>query len=100
MENVLLYLIEPFFFGEQSEELPARAILEHKEDLLLILEGGVYPYEERVVDLGEDVSFHHDSLDLVLLLDVLLLHGLDGVELTVVLLAHQDHLGVGTLADY
>ena len=32
-------------------------------------------------DGGEDVSLHHDALGLPLLLDVLLLHGFDGVEL-------------------
>ena len=74
MKNCLLYLTEPFFLGKQAEELPSRAILKHKEDLLLILEGRMYPYEKRMLNLGQDVSFHHDSLDLVLLLDVLLLH--------------------------
>lgn len=99
MKDYLLDLIESFFLGEEAEELTARAILQHKEDLLLILEGRVYPNQKRMVDLGQDVSFHHHSLDLVLLLDVFLLHGLDGVELAVVLLADQDHLCVGTLAD-
>lgn len=97
--KLLLYLTESFFLGEEAEELPTRTILKHKEDLLLILESRVYPDQKRMVDLGEDVSFHHDPLDLVLLLDVFLLHGLDGVELAVVLLADEDDLGVGTLAD-
>lgn len=99
MKDYLLDLIEPFFLGEEAEELTSRAILEHKEYLLLILEGRVDPNQKRMVDLGQDVSFHHHSLDLVLFLDVFLFHRLDGVELAVVLLADEYHLCVGTLAD-
>lgn len=75
------------------------AILQDKEDLLLILEGRVDLDEEGVVDLCEDVSFHHNSFDLVLLFDVFLLHGLDGEELSGVLPADEDDLGVGALPD-
>lgn len=56
--------------------------------------------EEGVVDFCEDVAFGHDALALLLLLDVFLLHGLEGIELSVCSLADEHHLGVGTLADH
>lgn len=55
--------------------------------------------KERMVDLSEYIAFHHDPFDLVLLLDVLLLHGLDGKELAGVFPSHQDDLGIGAFAD-
>jgi hypothetical protein len=60
----------------------------------------VYLDEKGVIDGSEDVALHHHPLHLPLLLDVLLLHGLEGEELPAFLLAHQDHLGVGALADH
>ncbi len=81
VKTSLLYLIEAFLLGEESKEFPALAILENEEYLLLILEGGMDLDEEGVIDLSQDVPFHHHALHLVLLLDVLLLHGLDGEEL-------------------
>ena len=60
----------------------------------------MYFDEEGMVDLCEDISFHHDSFDLVFLFDVFLLHGLDGEELSSVFSADEDDLGVGTLPDH
>lgn len=59
----------------------------------------MYFDEEGVVNLGEYVSLHHDSFDLILLLDILLLHGLDGVELAIVLPPNEYNFGVGALSD-
>lgn len=56
--------------------------------------------KERMVDLREYIPFHHHPFDLVLLLDILLLHGLDGEELPGVLPSHQYDLGVGTLPNH
>jgi hypothetical protein len=100
LKQSLLQLTQAFPLGEQSEKFPTLAVLKHEEDLFLILEGGVDLDEEGVIDLGKDVPLHHHALHLVLLLDVLLLHGLDGEELSRVLPPDEDHLGVGTLTNY
>ena len=50
--------------------------------------------EESVVNGGQDVSFHHNPLGLPFLLDVLFLHRLEGVELSIDFLPNQDHFGV------
>lgn len=56
--------------------------------------------EEGVVDFRENIAFCHDALALLLLLDVFLLHGLEGIELSVCPLADEHHLCVSTLADH
>lgn len=53
-----------------------------------------------MVDFCENVAFCHDALALLLLLDVFLLHGLEGIELSVCPLPHEHHLCVSTLADH
>lgn len=42
---------EPLFFGEESKELSAGAVLEGQVELLIVLERGVYFDEEGMVDL-------------------------------------------------
>jgi len=59
----------------------------------------VYPDEEGMINLCENIPFHHDAFDLVLLLDVFLLHRLDGEKLPRVLATHEDHFCIGALAD-
>ena len=53
--------------------------------------------EEGVLDLNEDIPLHHDPLDLVLLLQVLLLHRFEGIEESTLLVPHQAHLRVRSL---
>ena len=53
--------------------------------------------EEGVLDLDKDVPFHHDPLDLVLLLQVLLLHRFEGEEKATLLVPDQAHLRIGPL---
>jgi hypothetical protein len=98
--RAVLGLREAFAFLEESEELSAGTVLEDEVEFGLVLEGGVDLDEEGVVDFGEDVAFRHDSLALLLLLDVLFLHGLEGVELPVRPLPHQHHLRVRALPDH
>lgn len=50
--------------------------------------------EEGMVDSCQDLSFHHDSFVLPLLLDILLLHRLESKELSSGLLPDQHHLSV------
>ena len=52
-----------------------------------------------MLDLREDFLLGHDVLLLVLFEDVLLLQFLEGVELVILEVPDQDHLGVGALAD-
>ena len=56
--------------------------------------------EEGMVDGGQDVSLHHNPLGLPFLLDVLFLHRLEGVELSIDFLPNQDYFGIGTFSDY
>lgn len=70
----LLCLVEPLPFGEQSEELPSRTVLENEVELSLVLKGGMYLNEEGVVDFSEDIPLGHDPLSLILLLNIFLLH--------------------------
>jgi len=67
-------LVESLLFGEQSEKFSAWTVFEGEVEFGVSLEGRVNPNEKGVIDLGENVSFHHDLLDLVLLLYVFLLH--------------------------
>jgi hypothetical protein len=59
----------------------------------------MYLDEERVIDFCEYVAFGHDTLRLLLFLDVFLLHGFESVELSGGVLAGQDDFGIGALAD-
>ena len=58
----------------------------------------MYGDEEGMVDLSEDILLGHNSSNLILLLDVFLLHRLKGVELTSGFLANKEHLSVGAFS--
>lgn len=59
----------------------------------------MYLDEEGMVDLSQNIPLHHDSFNLILFLDIFLLHRLDSEELSGLLVADQDDLCVGALAD-
>ena len=99
MEKGLLLFGEFVLGGQEAEEFSAGAVLQEKVELAVILETHFHADEEGVLDLCEYLFFGHDVLLLVLLEDVLLLELLEGIELVVLEVAHQHHLGVGALAD-
>lgn len=95
----ILFLGQSFAFGQQSKEFAPRTVLQDQKQFLLVLEGGVDVHEEGVIHRGEDLPLHHHPFFLSFLLDVFLLHGLEGKELAGGLLADQHHLGVGPFAN-
>lgn len=55
--------------------------------------------EEGVIELFEDIFFHHDASLLFFLFDVFFFHGLEGVEFMVVFFPDEHDFGVGAFAN-
>jgi hypothetical protein len=53
-----------------------------------------------VLDLGQDFLFGHDVFLLILFEDVFFLQHLEGVQLVVLEVPNQQHLGIGAFADH
>ena len=99
MVRGLLFFGEFVLSGEEAEQLAAGTVLQEEVEFAVILETHFHADEEGVLDLGEYLFFGHDVLLLVLFEDVLLLELLEGIELVVLEVADEHHLGVGALAD-
>lgn len=56
--------------------------------------------EELMIYLRKNIPLHHHPLNLILLLNVFLLHRLYRIEFAILLLPDKDNLRVGTLADH
>ena len=72
-------LLEPADLRKIKEQLPARAILENKEQLALALEGVVHLDDEGVLDVLQDPPLRHRMLYLVPLYDLCLLQNLHSI---------------------
>ena len=98
-EEVLLF--SEFLLGcHQAEQFSPGTVLEQKVQLLLVLEAHLQLHEEGVFDGREDLFFGHYVPLLVLFEDVFFLEDFQRVELFVLKVAHQEHLGIGALADH
>lgn len=53
-----------------------------------------------MLDSGKDLLLRHYMLLLIFFEDIFLLEHLQGIELVVLEMAHQQHLRVGALADH
>jgi predicted protein tyrosine phosphatase len=79
-------------------QVAARLELQHKEHLLLVLEGVLQARDERVVHAGEHVALVDDHARRVARLNHALVHALDGVQLARVEHLRREHPAVAAAA--
>lgn len=82
---------ESLLLREEAKEFSAGTVLKSEVELGVGLEGGLDANEEGMVNLCKDISFHHDLLDLVVLLNIFLLHRFQRIEMLGDLVAYQHH---------
>ena len=84
-----LFLFQSLLLHQQIEELTSSAIFHREKQFPLVLECVRQFDHEWVLDLYEDVPLCFNVLDLVLLLDMLLLHDFEGIKLIGVVFLDQ-----------
>lgn len=57
-------------------------------------------YKEFMVNFNQYISLCHNSFNLVLLLDIFLLHRFQSIKTPCLFLSHQGHFSKGTLPDH
>lgn len=68
--------LEPAYLRDVEEKLAARAVVEHKKELLVIVKGIVEAHNEGTSHSLKDLALSPGVLDLLLLDDVLLFEDL------------------------
>mmetsp|Transcript_12468 Transcript_12468/g.39862 ORF Transcript_12468/g.39862 Transcript_12468/m.39862 type:complete len:321 (-) Transcript_12468:69-1031(-) len=86
--------------AQVEEELPTCAIVDHEEELLLVLESETQRHQERVVQLAQHRPLRHGVLQLVPAKHRVLSQHLHGVQLARRPLPHQKHLAEAALANH
>jgi hypothetical protein len=81
-------------------EVAARLQIQHKEDLLLVLERVLQARNEGVVHAGEHIALVRDHARRVARLDHALVHALDGVHLARVQHLRREHHAVAAASQW
>eukprot|EP00350_Pseudokeronopsis_sp_OXSARD2_P007223 CAMPEP_0170551992 /NCGR_PEP_ID=MMETSP0211-20121228/9974_1 /TAXON_ID=311385 /ORGANISM="Pseudokeronopsis sp., Strain OXSARD2" /LENGTH=387 /DNA_ID=CAMNT_0010859499 /DNA_START=410 /DNA_END=1573 /DNA_ORIENTATION=- len=95
-----LVLMEPLDLYQVSEEFSSFDEFHKEVDAELALEDILHVYNERVVDVKEDVLLQLNVLKLLIINDYIFSDALHGEDLGGVLVLHQEHLPEGPLPNH
>lgn len=94
--DVLVEFVDIGF--DEIDELPSLAVLEHKVEALLILEGRAQFDDSGVFEVRQEFFFDHSLILLLFSLQLLLLYLLHRVGLFIAIFDNKKNISVGSLA--